>query len=173
MMNTLDAIKTRQSTRNFSAKPLEEEQLQTILEAGAYAPNGADVEVFYSVVRSKNTLQQLAALAAAAMKQDPGYDPFYGATTVVILSAEPHPIGCDLANAACAAENMLLAATELGVGSIYLLGFVLGLKDDAQLQKAVGIPEGKTPLLGIALGYSQDGLKPARVRKNNHVTFID
>ncbi|MCL2137177.1 MAG: nitroreductase family protein [Coriobacteriia bacterium] len=170
-MNTLEAIKARRSIRNYNSTPVEDEKLKTILEAGAHAPNGAGVEVFYSVVRNCEVLEEIRSLARTP-NQAPDYDPFYGATTVVVLSAEPHPIGCDQANAACAAENMLLAATELGVGSIYLLGFVLALKNDAATMQKINIPEGKVPLLGIALGYSDEAPAAREVAIKN-VTYID
>ncbi|OWV23571.1 hypothetical protein B7982_03785 [Fibrobacter sp. UWB2] len=43
-MNTLEAIKTRRSTRKFKAQPVELEKLQTVVEAGRFGPTGGNAQ---------------------------------------------------------------------------------------------------------------------------------
>ena len=89
----------------------------------------------------------------------PGMNPFYGAPTVVIVSAKKSETeNIEYSNAACVIENMLLAATDLGIGSVYLWGFIIALNLNDSLLKELNIPEGFTPISGIALGYPKTDL---------------
>ena len=66
-MTTLDAINTRRSTRRFKSYPIEQEKLETIIEAGRYAPSGGNSQTcHFIVVRNKEVLAKLAELARSA-----------------------------------------------------------------------------------------------------------
>jgi len=169
VMNTMEAIKARRSIRNFNANPVEEEKLQAILEAGACAPVGAGLAVFYTVV-SGDSLEKIKDIATVALKKEAGYDPFFGAKTAIFLSAAPHPLGIDVANAACAAENMMIAASDLGVGSIYLLGFLAGiLNSEETFPSFLGLDEGQKPILCLTLSYTERTPAPREVAIKNVV----
>lgn len=63
----------------------------------------------------------------------------------------------EYANAACVIENMLIAATDAGVDSIYLWGAVQALARNPELCAKMGIPEGFKFVSAAALGYSLSG----------------
>ena len=48
---------------------------------------------------------------------------------------------------------MSLAATDLGLGSVYLYGFLVAFSAEPELLKELGLPEGFSPVSAIALGY--------------------
>ena len=50
-------------------------------------------------------------------------------------------------------ENMLLAATNLGLGSVYLMGAVAALNNHPDLVAQLQLPEGFVPTAAIALGH--------------------
>jgi nitroreductase len=60
------------------------------------------------------------------------------------------------ANVGCIIENMLLAATDLGVGNIYLWGAANVVAKIPELQRELGIPEGFTPVSSAALGFAAE-----------------
>lgn len=62
-------------------------------------------------------------------------------------------MGFNLANVSCAAENMILAATDLRVGSRFMMGPVMALSEDP-IRSALQLPEGYVPLVIVALGYA-------------------
>ena len=75
-----------------------------------------------------------------------GYHPLYGAAALVVLSA---PGGLDekgfnMANVSCAAENMLLAAAGLGLGSCFLMGPMAAFSDPA-LRARLELPGATSP----------------------------
>ena len=56
-------------------------------------------------------------------------------------------------NSGCVAQNMMLAATELGLGSVVNGIASVGIGTNKELQKDMGIPEEYTPLFAVVLGY--------------------
>ncbi len=78
MNPTLETLKTRRSCRKYLARPVEEETLCAILEAGMYAPTGKNrMAPKMVVVRDKETIAALSRMNAAVMGTE--NDPFYGA----------------------------------------------------------------------------------------------
>ena len=75
---------------------------------------------------------------------NPNFNPIYGAPVAVVISTDkadnPNTAGMARANAACAGENILLAATELGLGSCYLESPTLAFNIPA-ISETAGIPE--------------------------------
>lgn len=159
-MDALQAIARRKSTRSYTSEQVSQEQLETLLFAGASAPKAGGVEgcVHISVVQNKELLAKLIKAAAKAFNQEgEGFTPFYGAPTLLVLSGKDDtPYNGAGANVACAGENILIAATALGLGSTYLTGFLAGFSVAPELIKEVGTPEGFTPLAGVIAGYAAD-----------------
>lgn len=155
-METMKAIAKRKSTRDFKPDQISETALDTILNAGCAAPVGmrAYDTLQLTVVQDANLLKKLSDTAIKAMKREDG-NIYYGAPTVVIVSSKkPAAPGLDYANAACIVENMLLAATDAGVDSVYIFGTVAAFQADAGLLKELDIPEGFFPVSSVALGYA-------------------
>lgn len=160
-METLKAIAMRRSTRAFQPKQISEQELDTILRAGCAAPvgMGAYEAVHLTVLQNRELMEEIAEAAAKAFGR-PDMNPFYGAPTVVIVSGTKNRRvpNIEYANAACIIENMLLAATDLGLGSVYLWGFIRALNDSPDLLKKLDLPEGFTPVSAVALGYPVEPL---------------
>jgi nitroreductase len=63
-------------------------------------------------------------------------------------------------NAACAATNITIAATALGLGSCYVGSTTRGaFTDDMVLQKKAGIPDRYAPMCGVLIGYPAEEIK--------------
>lgn len=160
-MNTLEAIAKRKSTRAFTSRQIPEEALQAILKAGCAAPVAmAQYEALYiTVVQDKELLKKYFDNAAEVVFQQTGTCKimYYGEpTTVIVSSAQPLRPGMDFTNAGCIIENMVLAATDLGIDSVVLAGAPSALALNMELQKELGIPEGFKPILGASFGYGTE-----------------
>lgn len=171
-MNTLDAIKTRRSTRKFKAQPVEFEKLQTVVEAGRFGPTGGNAQTNHFFVISDAAviakLKELVQSAFARMElrddlykslqnsirlSQKGNYSFCYTAPVLIVVANKKDYGNNMADVACAVENMMLAANELDLGSCYInqlkwlneepsiRGYLgtLGLKDDERVYASVAI----------------------------------
>ena len=152
-MNTLDAIKARHSTRGFSDRQVSDADLEAILFAGGQAAVGAadfkSMKLY--VVQDPALLKDIDEVSA---RRRPGSHPLYGAPTLVVLASKQSILPyIEYTNAGCVIQNMMVAAADLGVDSIYLWMSMYGINEDPELVKRLGFPEGFTCVGTMALGY--------------------
>lgn len=139
MPDIMETILHRRSIRRFSERQLDEEALQQILQAGLYAPSaGGRQGVIFAVCQDRKMNERLGKIKRAnssprmangtnyvsreqpSIADDPKLiDAFYGAPTVITMFA-PKNFLFSAEDCALAAENMMLAADALGVGSCYI-----------------------------------------------------
>ncbi|MCD8039819.1 MAG: nitroreductase family protein [Lachnospiraceae bacterium] len=160
-MQTMEAIARRKSTRDFdSNKAVPDELVDMVVKAGCQAPIGAGKyeSLHLTVCRNREILEEINRSTAAAMNMEER-DFFYGAPVAIFVSASEEQMapGIECANTACVIENMLIAATDAGLGNIYLWGGVQGLAKNKELCAKMGIPEGFKPVSAAAIGYSKSG----------------
>ena len=146
-MELFDVINKRFSNRKFLEKQIGNEDLDRILKAGMQAPvgRGRYEDMHITVIQDKNLLDEINKLADRSV--------FYNAPTLVIISAKDDGHGLDRENSACVAMNMLLAATDLGLASIYL-NLVIGLIKNSDILNKLNLPLGFVPIVGVGLGYA-------------------
>ena len=145
---------SRCSCRSYTAEPVSSAELDAVLAAGNAAPvgMGAYHTVHMTVIRNREFLSSLSKATAAFMKRDG--DPLYGAPTLILISAKPGmPPTIEYQNTGTIIENMMLAATDLGLGSVYLMGAIAALKTDPDLVAKLELPEGFVPIAAMALGH--------------------
>jgi nitroreductase len=151
MQDALTVIHSRKSVRTFSGKPVQEEDIQTILSAAMAAPSAVDLMPWrFIVVRDNHKLHLLAnGLPFAKMLPQAG--------TCIIVCAIPEDAAMHSANfavldCACASQNILLAAEALGLGAVWTAVY-----PNIELMKFVrnllSIPEAVIPLNIIPIGH--------------------
>lgn len=167
-MEMMKAIAVRKSTRSYKSEQISDDSLNTVLNAGCAAPVGMGSydSVHLTVIQSSSLLDKITKATANAFGS-PNMKPFYGAPTLIVVSGKandkaPH---IEIANAACVIENMALAATDIGLGSVYLWGFLASFSKEKELLKELNLPEGFIPVSGIALGYPTEPLTKERELK--------
>jgi len=126
-MNTLKCINTRRSIRNFSDKPVDKDDLYLLVEAGMCAPNAGNLQDFKFIVTTKQEI--INKTAEICMEQ--GW--ISTATGLIVICSQPGkqkewygPRGEHVfatQNASAAAQNILLAAHEIGLGACWIGGF--------------------------------------------------
>lgn len=139
MNEVMKTILHRRAIRRFAPEQISEDVLQQILQAGLYAPGagGRQGPIFVvsqdravnerlGRIKRANSHPRMATAASYVSREqpsiadDPGItDAFYGAPTVITLFA-PKNFLFSGEDCAAAAENMMLAADSLGVGSCYI-----------------------------------------------------
>ena len=196
-MNTLEAIKTRRSTRKFWQKPVELEKLQKIVEAGRFGPTGGNCQSnHFFVISNSAVLRQLVELVQSAfaamelredlykslqnsirLSQKGNYVFDYNAPALVVVACKKD-YGNNMADVACAVENMMLAANELDLGSCYINQLKWLNEDPTLLEylRSLGLKEDERVYASVAVGYAdtESGLpnRSESPRTGNEVVFI-
>lgn len=153
-MSTLQAIFNRKSTRSYTTESISEETLEIILKAGMAAPvaNARYDSLHLTVVQNEELLQELFARTTEYVhKLGLDMEMDFGARTLIIVSAIADSGGNT--NAGCIVENMVLAATDLGIDSV-IMGIVPAVirASDDWVEK-LSIPKGFVPTLSAVFGY--------------------
>lgn len=187
-MSIFDTIAARKSVRSYLDQPVEQEKIKSIVEAGNMAAGTPMAgKVYFSVITNPAVLKSIVEGSKAVMSKsgmpmlekiasNPAFNPIYGAPVAVVISTDkadnPNTAGMARANAACAGENMLLAATELGLGSCYLESPTLAFNIPT-VAEAAKIPKGAQAQAVIVFGYTADN-KPHSSRPENpeNITYI-
>ncbi|MBQ2748879.1 MAG: nitroreductase family protein [Clostridia bacterium] len=193
-----DLIITRRSTRTYQDKPVEREKLETVLEAGRYAPSGGNNQSCrFTVIRNRDVLEKLCKLVEEAFSRmeydentysslrssiirsrEGGYRFHYDTPTLVVISNK-RGYGNAMADSACALENMAIMANAMDLGTCYINQ--LHWLDEEELVReylaSVGIPREETITCALAVGYpaTSDGM-PSRVplkRNGNIIEWVD
>ncbi|VBB08438.1 nitroreductase [Lucifera butyrica] len=181
----LETIKRRRSIRSFKEEQIKDEELQAIIEAGRYAPSAMNQQCWhFTVVQNKEILEMLNARAKKAaaeidnehiqqMAKNENFNIFYGAPTVVIISGDEAALLID-ADCAAAAQNMLLAAESVGLGSCWVNFVVFAFQGDEslRLKQQLGIPEGFRPFYSVVLGYKKVERTNVPAKKETVVNYV-
>lgn len=159
-MEFTKVLQCRRSTRAYRKEQITEEQLSAILAAAQAAPIGMGRydRMRLVVVQDEELLENLNADFASAIDNADAY-PTYGAPTVIfVLEHKEDPDLLSGANAACVVEHMALAATNLGLGSVYLLGICRELQGRAHAAALLQIPSDYRMISAVAVGIPQEPL---------------
>lgn len=158
-MNTLKAIYSRKSIRDFNGESITDGELQEILKAAYAAPVGRGLydSLHLTVISNKDYLNKWEKHMATVVS-NPDLHPFYGAPTVILVSSVVNSDNGNVnySNAATVVENMALAATELNVGACHIWGAVGVMSANKELVKDLNLPEGMVPCCAIALGKTNE-----------------
>ena len=154
-MEFLDLIRKRYSVRDYEARPVEEEKVQQVLEAGRLAPTAANRQPFQILVVT-------TAGREAELQRIYHRDWFVRAPLLLCVCAIPAEgwtrvdgkIYTDV-DAAIAMDHMILAATDLGLGTCWVAAF-----DPGAAREVLGLPEGVEPVAFTPLGYAADQPRP-------------
>ena len=146
-MDVLDAIRLKRSVRQFAPKPLPDETMRAILNAGRRAQSSKNTQPWQFVaVTDKDILRQLSQtgdfashLAGAALG------------VVIVTPDEPERQDWLMFDVGQAASYMQLAAWDLGVGSV-----IATIYHPDQAQAILGIPAGYRCDVALSFGYPAD-----------------
>ena len=196
MPDIFETIMHRRSIRRFESKQIEETALQQILQAGLYAPSaGGRQGVIFAVCQDRTVNERLGKVKRAnsnfrmstatsfVSHEQPSIvddakltNAFYDAPTVITMFA-PKNFLFSAEDCAAAAENMMLAADALGIGSCYIGQGWTAFADPygQEILQQWNIPTDHYAVMQLLLGYPREGDKPPtpKPRKEGRVIRID
>lgn len=176
MNNIIEAIEKRSSTRGYTAEPLTEAELNTLIQAGLQAPTATNrQEIHFTVLKGDNPLLKELEDEKNRLRGivNPPHNFYYEAPTVVILSAEK-PFGWSSVDAGIAVENMALAAEGLGLGNVIIGCIKDALSGEKQdyFSKALHFPENYEYKIAIAFGRKAAAKEPHTYDADTQVTYL-
>ena len=147
-------VKARYSCKKYSDRPLEQEKLDAILEAGRLAPTAKNLqEQHVYVLRSPAALAKVDAVTPCRYGAGTVLAVAFDRTNVFTYPGEKRDSGVE--DATIVATHMILAAANEGVDSCWVNKF-----DPDELAKALGLPEQEDILMLMDLGYAAEGIGP-------------
>jgi nitroreductase len=177
-MSLAEAIASRQSIRSYEPDHLDRDTINALLDAAVRAPNAVHEEQWgFAVVQGRSTLKRLSDLAKQAVSEqevsahlalspsrqkfaEPDFNVFYNAATLIVICATSQapfaPADCWLA-----AENLMLSACAMGLGTCVIGSAVFGLNSPTA-RLLLGIPVGAIVVAPIIIGVSDDTTPPTK-----------
>ena len=178
-LSALDAIYHRRAVRAYRADIVDDATIHRLLDAAVHAPTAMHEEPWsFVVVQDKAVLERISDRAKSimvaeatahrellrapgatpsgrhiAMLTDPAFNIFYNAGTLIVICGKP--LGpFVVADCWLAAENLMLAATALGLGTC-CIGFALPALHAPDVKRELRIPESTDPYAAIIVGVPQ------------------
>lgn len=159
-MEVSEAIKKRRSIRKFDPeKEVTDKQIEKLLEAARWAPSAGNLQSwFFVVVRDKKTKEELAE---AASGQD-----FVAQVPVIIISCADLERNASrygnrgssfyaFQDATIATQNLWLAATEMGLGAVWVGAF-----NENEVSRILNLPSHLRPIAILPIGYPAESPSP-------------
>jgi nitroreductase len=165
-MDVLEAIKQRRSIRQFMEQAIERKLLEQILDAARWAPTAGNQQRWRFIVVTDPTVKEMVR------KVSPGI--FATPAAFIVICAEKAPDAGDwdewtyLADCAVAAQNIMLAAHALGLGSCIAISYAR-----TALKEILDIPDQVKPELIVTLGYPAEDPSPPPRLPLSQIVFAD
>jgi nitroreductase len=185
VMSIMDAINTRHSVRDYSPRRLDRAAIRALLAAAVRAPTAVHEEPWaFVIIQDSSALKSISDRAKPLFAEEahrahldrgghaleifgrPDFNIFYNASTLIVIGATT--AGPFIA-ADCwlAAENLMLAACSMGLGSC-VIGSSLPALNSPGVKSEIGIPAGFTAVAPIIVGHPS-GEAPPTSRKEPKV----
>jgi len=144
----LENIKSRRSVRKYSNRRISEDDLNLILEAGRWAPSGANAQPWhFIVVRGKATIKQLSDACYYSVFKSRHVGE---ASVVIVILGNPAARSATyIQDCTIAGANMTLMANALGIGSCWIGAF-----EDDTVMNILTIPDQLKIVALISFGYA-------------------
>lgn len=177
-MTIFETILARRSVRRYKARKIDRTTINILLEAAVRAPTAIHQEPWaFVIIQDKQLLRKLSDqakplfLAEARQRglehsghsfeifNDPDFNVYYDAGTLILIcgrAAAPFY----LADCWLAAENIMLAACAMGLGTC-VIGSALPALNIAETKTQLNIPENFLIVAPIVVGYPDDVITPA------------
>jgi len=159
-MKVFDAICLRRSIRKYKSDPVEKGKLERILEAGRLSPSAVNKQPWHFIVVRDPSVRE-------SLRASYGQSWFVNAPLIIVVCADPSSAwvrrdGEEFwkVDAAIALQDMILCATEEGLGTCWIGAF-----SEEPARRVLKIPEKIRIAAMTPLGYADESKEPVSDRK--------
>lgn len=178
----VEAIEARRSIRVYKDTPVEHEKLQLLAECGVKAPSAMNRQEWeLRIVDSKAWIDDCTATYLKAVEGTdkakymltPTFKNIFRNAPAVIFVGAPEGVFAG-ENVGCLAQNIMLAATELGLGTCFLGSVQMMFAEPAMkgCLQSLGFSEGYQLRYALAVGYP-DEAPEAKERDMSKIKFVE
>ena len=175
MSETLEVIKRRRSCRKFQNRPVPEELVDQVIEAGTWAANGRGLQSPVIVYVTNQYVKRKLTEMNAKIWGKEDTDPFFGAPVILLVLADKN-VPTYVYDGSLALGNMMLAADDLGLAScwVHRAKEEFESEEGKTLLKAIGIDNMNLEGIGhLALGYRDGEASEPKERKKDYVYYAE
>lgn len=151
MKSVRDAVMERRSIRSYRKDKVTREEMECLLEAGNWAPTGRNVQnLYFCGILDEAVLEKVKGLL------DGGKEFYQAPALILVLEREEDHL--TVQNASAAMENMMLQATELGLGSCWVHCVVQRLNQHKEeLRTILSLPKEMNVVETLVVGRAKEG----------------
>ena len=175
----IETIMTRRSVRQYQPQAVNRDTMQIIMECGINAPNAVNRQAWeVRVVDNPEVIQKLTELYVKdnpKAAEDPNFKNMVRNAPTVVFIANDTTFAYSSVDCGLMAENMILSAWSMGIGSVCLgapARFMKSNPEASEYLKQMGFSENYDLLLCIGFGYPAETPK-AKPRDASKVKFMD
>lgn len=183
-MEILDAIYQRRAVRSYLDQPVENTTIEALLDAAIHAPSAMNTQPWaFAIWQDKELLANYSARAKAyglatlagnphgdhwrVILSQSDYNIFYDAPVLIVICAKPDDGLMPVEDCCLAAQNLMLAAHAMGLGSCPI-GFARRWMNLPEVKQELGIPAEYTPVFPVIVGYPKE-LPPPTERNDPEI----
>lgn len=153
MNSFLDLCRSRRSIRRYTSQPVEQEKIDYLLQCALMAPSGKRLNPWEFVV-----VRDIPTIRAMAPCKEYGSGMLETATAVIVVALDSAKSDTWQADGAVAAEHLLLAAEEQGLGACWC--HIYGRENaETLIRSLTGLPDNLSVLCLVTLGYKDEERK--------------
>lgn len=181
-MSVLEAIHARRSVRSYAPEPVDRATVLALLRAAVRAPTAVHQEPWaFTVLQDPGALKRLSDRAKPLFAEEvhrahldrgghmldvfasPEFNIFYDAGTLIVICAKPMGPFV-VADCWLAAENLMLAACAMGLGTC-VIGSAVPALNTSEVKAELGIPAGLSAVAPIIVGWPRGETGPTARRE--------
>ena len=149
-----ELCRSRRSIRQYKAQPVEQEKIDYMLRCALMSPSSKRTNPWEFVV-----VRDEAKLRAMEGCRTYGSGMFKTAMAAIVIALDTTLSDTWMADGAIAAEHLLLAAEEQGLGACWCQVYQREGAEEL-IRSLCGVPEDRTILCVISIGYKDEERKP-------------
>jgi len=154
-MDFLKLAEQRYSVRQFSPTPVEQEKIDAILEAARLAPTAVNAQPQrILVIQEAEALNKLKGCTGSLYGAPLAFLVCYDRNAAWRRGFDGH--GSGEVDASIVGTHMMMEATDLGIGSVWVMAF-----DPVAIRRAYAIPQDIEPVALFPMGYPAENAAPS------------
>ncbi len=158
MENNLKIILNRRSIRRYESREVTNDLIKSLLQAAMSAPSACNQQPWnFVIIQNRNILNELSEIHS-------GFDNLKAAPLAILVCGEPEAAKVEYyweQDCSAATQNILIAATTLGLGAVWQGINPRGGEDSDIIRRILKIPNNIKPFSLISIGYPAETLEPS------------